>query len=584
MVYARRAGSATTAQRGHRRQDERGRFVLDDEEILRAGPLGGDHRGALRAARWTSSGPRTARPASCSSSRPARRPCSRSKAAGALKTYELKDDGEVLVTGLAIGDAIAAGKVHACSTARARSDRFEDGAHPGHRDDRPGLGADHEAAAGIVTDHGGRTSHAAIVSRELGVPAVIGTGDATARARGRPGGDAVLRRGRGGLRLRGRAATTRWTRSTSSNMPEDAHPDHDEHRQPGGGLPLVAPPGRGIGLARMEFIINNVIQIHPMALLRFDELEDEEAKAGIERARRAATPTSAEYFVDRLARGIATIAASQYPDPVIVRMSDFKTNEYADLIGGRQFEPEEENPMLGFRGASRYYSERLPRRLRPGVPRRSGGCARRSGFDNVVVMIPFCRTLEEADRVLEVMAENGLERGERGLRGLRDGRDPLQHHAGRASSRSASTASPSARNDLTQLDPRRRPRPGRARATCSTSATTAVKRLIAQLIETRPPRRPQGRHLRPGAQRLPGLRGVFGRARHRLHLAEPGQHRQDDGGHRRGRTHLAVDFATAGTQVTSGQALGRWLGGICARRGQAPLTWARPWPDSPQAT
>jgi pyruvate, water dikinase len=152
-------------------------------------------------------------------------------------------------------------------------------------------------------------------------------------------------------------------------------------------------PVRGVGLARMEYLINNVIKIHPLALTRFDEVEDEDAKEKIE-ALTHGYEDREEYFVEHLARGIATIAASQHPDPVIVRMSDFKTNEYADLIGGRQFEPEEENPMLGWRGASRYYSDeyrdgfalecRAIRRVR-----------REMGFDNVVVMIPFCRTPEE---------------------------------------------------------------------------------------------------------------------------------------------------------------------------------------------
>jgi pyruvate,water dikinase len=172
-------------------------------------------------------------------------------------------------------------------------------------------------------------------------------------------------------------------------------------------------PCHGIGLARMEFIINNVIKIHPMALLRFDEVQDRKARANIEMLTYRYTDKG-EYFVSNLAMGIAKIAASQYPYPVIVRMSDFKTNEYANLIGGQAFEPHESNPMIGFRGASRYYSPeyrdgfalecRAIKRVREEI-----------GLSNVVVMIPFCRTLGEADKVLEVMAENGLSRGENGL-------------------------------------------------------------------------------------------------------------------------------------------------------------------------
>jgi pyruvate,water dikinase len=172
-------------------------------------------------------------------------------------------------------------------------------------------------------------------------------------------------------------------------------------------------PCRGIGLARMEYLVNNVIKIHPMALVRLDEVEDEGARERIEELTRHFDDPE-EYFVQTLSRGIATIAASRHPDPVLVRMSDFKTNEYADLIGGAQFEPAEENPMLGWRGASRYYSDdyrdgfalecRAIRRVRDTM-----------GFDNVVVMIPFCRTVGEADRVLEVLADNGLVRGRNGL-------------------------------------------------------------------------------------------------------------------------------------------------------------------------
>jgi len=172
-------------------------------------------------------------------------------------------------------------------------------------------------------------------------------------------------------------------------------------------------PADGVGLLRMEFVVSNHIKVHPMALVRYDELKDDAAKRQIAKLT-AAYPDKTDYFVDQLSRGLARIAAALYPKPVIVRMSDFKTNEYANLIGGAQFEPKEENPMLGFRGASRYYSEsyrdgfalecRAIQRLREEM-----------GFTNVIVMIPFCRSLEEADRVLQVMAENGLKRQENGL-------------------------------------------------------------------------------------------------------------------------------------------------------------------------
>jgi pyruvate,water dikinase len=172
-------------------------------------------------------------------------------------------------------------------------------------------------------------------------------------------------------------------------------------------------PADGVGLARMEFIINNMIRIHPMALVHFDRLEDRTARREIERLTRGRRDKTS-YFVESLTDGIARIAAAHYPNPVIVRMSDFKTNEYAALIGGRQFEPEEENPMLGWRGASRYSAEGYRegfalecaaiRKVREAI-----------GFTNVIVMIPFCRTPEEADRTLQALADNGLKRHENGL-------------------------------------------------------------------------------------------------------------------------------------------------------------------------
>lgn len=173
-------------------------------------------------------------------------------------------------------------------------------------------------------------------------------------------------------------------------------------------------PVQGIGLARMEFIINNVIKIHPMALVHYDKIEDEKVRQEIDRLTRGYGEKT-DYFVEHLSRGIAKIAASQYPNPVLVRMSDFKTNEYANLIGGHQFEPEEENPMLGWRGASRYTSEEYREGF--ALECRAIRQARETiGLDNIVVMIPFCRTPKEADRVLEVMEDSGLKKAVNGLK------------------------------------------------------------------------------------------------------------------------------------------------------------------------
>ena len=269
-----------------------------------------------------------------------------------------------------------------------------------------------KVAAGLITDHGGRTSHAAIVSRELGISAVIGAGNAT-EVLGN-GQDVTINcsdSGKGEV-YAGALEFESWE-TDMADLPETrtkvmlnvANPDTADY--------TWHLPSDGIGLARMEFIISNQIGIHPMALVKFDELRDSDAWEQIE-AITHHYQDKKQFFVERLAQGIGQIAASQYPKPVIVRTSDFKTNEYRDLLGGGDFEPDEENPMLGFRGASRYYSEEY----RQGFALECEALKNvreDMGLDNVMVMIPFCRTLAEADAVLAEMAVNGLVRGEHGL-------------------------------------------------------------------------------------------------------------------------------------------------------------------------
>lgn len=269
-----------------------------------------------------------------------------------------------------------------------------------------------KSAAGLITDHGGRTSHAAIVSRELGVPAVIGTGTATQKLHnGQKVTLSCADAGRG-LVYEG-ILDYEITETSLSDLPETKTEVMLNIANPDAANYWWRLPSAGIGLARMEFIISNFIKIHPMALVRFDDLKDSNAWEEIQSLTRQYTDKT-RYFVDRLTMGIARIAASHYPRPVIVRTSDFKTNEYRDLIGGAEFEPSEENPMLGFRGASRYYSDDY----REGFALECEAIKRvreSMGLDNVIVMIPFCRTPEEADKVLAVMADKGLVRGENGL-------------------------------------------------------------------------------------------------------------------------------------------------------------------------
>jgi len=408
MVYA-EEGDATT-KTVETTEEERAAFVLSDDEVLtlaRWGALIEAHYDRPMDIEWARDGETEAlfivqaRPETVQSQR----------AASVLRTYRLNETGERLVTGLSIGQSIAEGPVQIIHSAD-EIDRFEEGGILVTEMTDPDWGPILKKAAGIVTDRGGRTSHAAIVSRELGIPAVIGTGNATEALQDGQAVTLSCVEGAEGYVYEG------LLDYETDEIDLDALPDTDTNimlnvASPDAALNWWRLPVEGIGLARMEYIVNNVIKVHPMALVAFDQVQDESARAQIEDLTRG-YDDKAEYFVDHLARGIGTIAASQHPHPVIVRLSDFKTNEYADLIGGQAFEPHEENPMLGWRGASRYYSDdykagfalecQAIRRVRETM-----------GFTNVIVMVPFCRTPEEADRVLEVMAEHGLKRGENGL-------------------------------------------------------------------------------------------------------------------------------------------------------------------------
>lgn len=336
---------------------------------------------------------------------------SRRRVGQALKTYRLDQKGTRLVQGLAIGDAVVAGRI--CLIEHPdQIDRFRDGSILVATSTDPDWVPIMKRASAIVTDHGGRTSHAAIVSREMGLPAIVGTGNATQVLHDQQEVTVSCAEGDQGFVYGGCLAFS------VEDVPLDAIPPTATKimfnlANPAAAFRWWRLPADGVGLARMEFVISNAIKIHPMALAHFDRVQDEESRRTI-KTLTAGYADKSEYFVDRLARGLGRIAAAYHPRPVIVRMSDFKTNEYADLIGGQAFEPTEENPMLGFRGASRYYSPRYRdgfalecraiRRLRDDM-----------GFRNVIVMIPFCRSVGEADRVLEVMAENGLARGGNGL-------------------------------------------------------------------------------------------------------------------------------------------------------------------------
>ncbi|MGX5668737.1 phosphoenolpyruvate synthase [Rhizobium daejeonense] len=330
---------------------------------------------------------------------------------GVFKSYSINNKGKVLAKGLSIGDAVASGQV--CLIESVRDiDQFIDGSILVTQTTDPDWVPIMKRAAAIVTDHGGRTSHAAIVSRELGLPAVVGTGNATELLHSGEEVTISCAEGDEGFVYEG-IADYAVRELDVSDLPATRTQVMLNLANPGSAFRWWRMPSDGIGLARMEFVVSNAIRVHPMALVHFDRLKDEAAKAEIA-ALTAGYDDKTDYFVDKLARGLARLAAAVYPKPVIVRMSDFKTNEYAGLLGGAEFEPDEENPMIGFRGASRYYSPRY----REGFSLECKAIRRlrdEMGFTNVVVMIPFCRSVGEADKVLAVMAENGLKRGENGL-------------------------------------------------------------------------------------------------------------------------------------------------------------------------
>jgi pyruvate,water dikinase len=356
-------------------------------------------------------------------------------------------------------------------------------------------------AAAVVTDQGGRTSHAAIVSRELGIPAVIGTQTATNLLRNGQTITVSCAEGETGNVYAGELPfeiaeldLDRLPKTRTHLMLNVANPDS--------AMSWWKLPCEGIGLARMEFVINHAIKVHPLALLHPDKVQTKKERGAIrELVRDFDTP--ADYFIVHLARGIAKIAASRHPDPVIVRFSDFKTNEYANLLGGGAFEPHEENPMLGFRGASRYYSEAYKDAFR--LECRALRRARETlGLRNVRAMIPFCRTLDEADRVIAILREEGLERGKDDFELYVMAEIPSNIVLADEFSERFDGFSIGS-NDLTQL----------------VLGVDRDSTSLRHVFDERPCPRPPRRHLRPGTERSPGLRRIPRPGGHRFDLSQP---------------------------------------------------------------
>lgn len=329
----------------------------------------------------------------------------------ALETHILDGQGEILITGHSVGEKIAAGQSHIIKSVAHLSD-FNPGEVLVADTTTPDWEPVMKTAAAIVTNRGGRTCHAAIIARELGIPAVVGADTATATI---PNGETITvscAEGDTGRVYRGRVPF-HVDRTEVGDIPRPATEIMINLGNPELAFKTSFLPNDGVGLARMEFVINEYIKIHPLALLHPEKIKEPQTQASIKQLTRG-YPDGRSFFVQRLSEGIGTIAAAFWPKPVVVRMSDFKSNEYASLIGGQTFEPDEANPMIGFRGASRYthpaYAEgfqlecQAMQRVREDM-----------GLTNVILMLPFVRRVQEADQVLTKMAEYGLKRGENKL-------------------------------------------------------------------------------------------------------------------------------------------------------------------------
>lgn len=333
------------------------------------------------------------------------------KAMDVLETYHLEKTSPVLIKGKSVGEKIAAGKAYIISDA-SQLNRFKKGGILVSDTTTPDWEPIMKTASAIITNRGGRTCHAAIVSRELGIPAVVGTREATEKIRDKQEVTVNCAEGDEG-KVYDKILPFHVERISLKNIKRPKTEIMMNLGNPEMAFSLSMIPNDGIGLARMEFIISSWIKIHPMALIHPEKITDLSIKEEIEDLT-FGYKDKKMYFVDKLAEGVGTIAAAFYPKPVIVRMSDFKSNEYASLIGGKYFEPQESNPMIGFRGASRYYDEKY----REGFALECQAMKKvreEMGLVNMKLMIPFCRRIEEGKRVIQEMEKNGLKRGKNGL-------------------------------------------------------------------------------------------------------------------------------------------------------------------------
>jgi pyruvate,water dikinase len=409
MVYSNDTGLGETLRTVDVPEAERARFTLTDKEVehlARQAVIIEQHYGQPMDIEWAKDGETgelfilQARPETV-----------KSKSHQVVERYIMRERGEVLVEGRSVGQRIASGKVR-LGIDLEDMDKLQKGDVLVTDMTDPDWEPIMKRAAAIVTDRGGRTCHAAIIARELGIPAVVGCGDATRRLSDGQHVTVSCAEGDTVFIYKGQLAF-KVHKHELNDMPRLPLKVMLNVGNPGRAFTFASVPNAGVGLARLEFIINNTIGVHPKACLEFEQLPSE-VRRKIQ-SRCAGYPDPVSFYVGKLTEGIATLAAAFTPHPVIVRLSDFKSNEYAHLVAGSRYEPKEENPMIGWRGASRYISEsfrdcfelecRALRRVRDEM-----------GFTNVQIMVPFVRTLEEASKVTDLLAHNGLQRGVDGLK------------------------------------------------------------------------------------------------------------------------------------------------------------------------
>lgn len=329
-----------------------------------------------------------------------------------LIKYVIKQEGKTIIEGKSVGERIGQGRAHVIKDVKDIN-QFKKGEVLVTDMTDPDWEPIMKIASAIITNRGGRTCHAAIISRELGIPCIVGTGTGTQEIKNGSDVTADCSKGDIGYVYEG-LVPFEIEETDMSSLPETKTKIMMNLATPSQAFEKSFTPNEGVGLAREEFIINTSIVVHPLALLGYDKIEDKSLKKKIDEITKG-YDDKAQFFIDKLAEGIGMLGAAFYPKPVIVRLSDFKSNEYANLVGGSLFEPKEENPMIGWRGASRYYSEKY----RPAFDLECAALKKvreEFGLNNVTIMIPFCRTVEEGKKVLDVMQQNGLKQGENGLK------------------------------------------------------------------------------------------------------------------------------------------------------------------------